>query len=297
MIPEQQLETWARQGAIQTAADTHQAIRNALNHYSEWPQGMSYDVYLQGSYRNATNIRGDSDVDVVVQLDSVYNSDTWSLDPLGLTRYQNDFVPADYGWIQFRRDVLKALRSYFNDQYVKEGSNSLKLSRTSSHLPADIVVCNQYRKYKRYWVSPGEYIEGMVFWALPDKRMVVNYPKLHYKAGVEKNDWPRTNGNYKRVVRMFKNARSFLADGGLLGLGEAPSYFLECMLFNVPDRCFGSNLQNSYVEVVNWLSGADLDQFMCQNGQVMLFGPNHDQWSVGQATKSISLLIRLWNDR
>ena len=45
------------------------SIREALDTY-EWPAEIKYDVFLQGSYTNDTNLRRDSDVDVVVQLAS-----------------------------------------------------------------------------------------------------------------------------------------------------------------------------------------------------------------------------------
>jgi tRNA nucleotidyltransferase (CCA-adding enzyme) len=73
-ISESQLETWARQGAVTTASNTHQSIRRALDAY-DWPNGVRFESYLQGSYRNTTNIRGDSDVDLVVQLNSTFERD------------------------------------------------------------------------------------------------------------------------------------------------------------------------------------------------------------------------------
>ena len=73
-IPESQLETWSHQGAVTTAKQTHESIRKALNPHT-WPTGVKYEVYLQGSYKNTTNIRGDSDVDVVAQLNSTFQHD------------------------------------------------------------------------------------------------------------------------------------------------------------------------------------------------------------------------------
>ncbi len=70
-IPEEQLEVWSHQGAITTARQTHESIRTALSSHG-WPDGVDFEVYLQGSYKNATNVRGDSDVDVVVQLKSTF---------------------------------------------------------------------------------------------------------------------------------------------------------------------------------------------------------------------------------
>ena len=104
-IPESQLETWAKQGAITTAKSTADSVKNALNSYNNWPNGIDFEVYLQGSYKNDTNIRGDSDVDIVAQLNSTFYSNLSEEQKriLGLT-------PASYGWSNFRSDVLQVLK-------------------------------------------------------------------------------------------------------------------------------------------------------------------------------------------
>ncbi|MBW4626925.1 MAG: hypothetical protein KME49_15835 [Brasilonema octagenarum HA4186-MV1] len=59
-ISESQLQTWSNQGATVSAQQTHTSIRNALSNY-QWISSVRYDAYLQGSYRNSTNVRGDSE--------------------------------------------------------------------------------------------------------------------------------------------------------------------------------------------------------------------------------------------
>lgn len=71
-IPESQLETWSHQGAVTTAKTTADSIRNALDSYSSWPDGIYFEVYLQGSYKNDTNIRGDSDIYDKANLDDFF---------------------------------------------------------------------------------------------------------------------------------------------------------------------------------------------------------------------------------
>jgi tRNA nucleotidyltransferase (CCA-adding enzyme) len=73
-LTEQQLETWSHPGARTTAKSTADAIKNSLT--GSWRlAGKNVEVYLQGSYKNDTNIRGDSDVDIVVQLNSTFMPD------------------------------------------------------------------------------------------------------------------------------------------------------------------------------------------------------------------------------
>jgi hypothetical protein len=285
-IPESQLETWSKRGAVETAERTHKSIRAALEAYT-WPSGVQYEVYLQGSYKNHTNIRGDSDVDVVVQLNSTFLENL----PVNLKR-QFRFRDASYGWEEFRSDVLKALRNYYGPGQVREGRKSLKVQ--TSYLPADVVVSLQYRKYPDRPRSEDDFIEGMAFWVPSESRWVINYPKLHYQNGVKKNQ--DTNEQYKPTVRMFKNARTYLVDRGVIPADLAPSYFLECLLYNVPDDKFGTNLQSTFREVITWLLKADFSRFVCQNRQLLLFGSSPEQWSKDRAYRFLKAMVELWND-
>ncbi|HIE35960.1 MAG TPA: nucleotidyltransferase [Candidatus Omnitrophica bacterium] len=280
-ILESQLERWAHQGAVATAKLTADSIRNALKSYNYWPAGIDFEVYLQGSYKNSTNIRGDSDVDVVVQLNSSFYSNLTEEQKrlLGLT-------PASYGWSDFRIDVLKALKSYYGQNQITEGNKSIKLKANNGRLPADIVVCVQYRKYRS--ININDYTEGMCFWTRIENRQVINYPKIHYENGVSKHQG--TNKWYKPAVRLFKNARSFIAGD------RTPSYFLECMLYNVPNVQFGRSYQDTFCNVVKWLSKNNLSDFICQNGQLKLFGPTQEQWNIEDARLFIKNLISLWNN-
>src|SRR6266566_4716777 len=69
-----QLSTWSNQGATTSSQATYTSIKAAIDQH-KWPDGMKYVVYLQGSYPNFTNIRGNSDVDIVVEMTSMFFSD------------------------------------------------------------------------------------------------------------------------------------------------------------------------------------------------------------------------------
>ncbi|AEN74717.1 hypothetical protein Rhom172_2837 (plasmid) [Rhodothermus marinus SG0.5JP17-172] len=281
-VPESQLERWSHQGATTTAKKTHESIRAALDRY-KWPKGKP-EVYLQGSYKNSTNIRGDSDVDVVVQLNSVFMNN--------LTAEQKrrfGFVKSDYTWNDFYSDVERALTDYYGASKVRRGRKTLKVETT--YLPADVVVCIQYRKYPPNRKSEDDYIEGMTFYVPSEDRWVVNYPKLHYENGAAKNQ--QTNEWYKPTIRMFKNARTYLIEQGA-PQDLAPSYFLECLLYNVPDSKFGGTFKDTFCSVINWLKRADLSKFRCQNGQDDLFGEFPEQWSEEKARRFLRYMDDLW---
>lgn len=295
-IPESQLAVWSNQGAVVTAKNTHEAIRRALSDTGSLLKGKDLDVYLQGSYKNDTNIRGDSDVDVVVQLNSTFSRDISAL-PVGQQDlYSTAFVDAAYGWGQFRQDVLGTLIAYFGARNVDEGNKSVKLKSGSGRLAADIVPCLQYRRYLRFRsIADQSYIEGIQFWTRNESRPVVNYPKPHYNNGVVKNSEQRTNGWYKPVVRMFKNARTYLIDHHVVPEDVAPSYFLECLLYNCPDDLFGATYQTTFYRMLDWLWHANPSSFVCQNEQLCLFGNTPEQWSVTDYQDLLRALIALWN--
>lgn len=301
-IPESQLKTWSNQGATVTAKATHESIRNAINASSSplkkrgFVEGKDYEIYLQGSYKNTTNIRGDSDVDVVIQCNRTFVGNVSELPSEKQQLYHSYFESSSYKWSNFRADVLEALQLYFGWSKVDNSHNkSLKLNKTSGRIAADIVPCLQYRKYKNYWDAyNNSFTEGIIFYTLKENNTVINYPKLHYKNGAYKNQH-LTNGYYKPVVRLFKNARVFLIEKGINEKYLAPSYFLECLLYNVPNQYFTGNFQDTYCHIVNWLNQSYIKSLECQNEQLLLFGNTPEQWSVVKASKLINNLIYLWN--
>lgn len=177
-ISESQFQTWSNQGATVSAQKTHESIRNSLATYP-WSSGITYETYLQGSYRNSTNIRGDSDVDLVVELTSVFYSNLTNIE-----KSQLEITPTAYGWSEFRKEVITALSNYYGSQYVDtSGSKSIKLLPNSGRIKADVVVAVKYKHYENMSLTA----EGIAFWKLPGWHQIYNFPKLHYDNGASKN--------------------------------------------------------------------------------------------------------------
>lgn len=273
-IPESRLRKWAHRGPQDASKHTHDAIRGVLKRYPPLSK-VKYAFDLQGSYSNHTNIQDDSDVDVVLELQSTSHykasstSDTWKL---------------------FRRDALGALKKGFGEKYVGPGNKSIKVKETQSTLAADVVVCLPYDTHARDSSS----VEGITFWALHDKRWVVSHPKQHSENGADKSKG--TSQRYKRTVRMFKSARNYLESKGRIDADLAPSYFVECLVYNAPDGAFKKRFQDTYCEIVNWMGRAHLGSLVCQNEQVRLFGSSPEQWSTKDAREFIGQLAALWRD-
>jgi len=274
-IPESQLEIWAHQGAVTTAKLTKDSIKYALDSYNYWPDNINYDLYLQGSYKNNTNIWGDMDVDIILQLNNSFCSN--------LNEEQNKLlgiVNASYFLSDFRKDVI--------------GNKTIKLKEDGSRLPADILVCLQYRNY--FKLNYSTYIEGILFWTRNESREIINYPKLHYDNGVSKNK--KCDNLYKPAVRIFKNVRTYLSNKKILDKRLIPSYFLESLLYNVPNDKFDRSYQITFLGVLTWIMDSLLanqcENYLCQNEQLPLFGNTPEQWSKHDALIFLTKLSEFW---
>ena len=91
---------------------------------------------------------------------------------------------------------------------------------------------------------------------------------------------------------MFKNARNRASS-------NFPSYFLECLLYNVPSRHFSSRCDQTYYDVVNYLQKVSYETMVtwkCQNGVQSMFGDGQHQTHLTDAQELIRALVRLWDN-
>ncbi len=197
-IPESKLESWANQGATTSAKNTYNSIKQSLGHFTD------IDIYLQGSYRNGTNIYADSDVDVVVEQNSQIKN-------LNLDNNQKVLNVLD-SWKSVKRSIKGALVKYYGESLIKEGKKTIKILPQSGRLNADVVVSLNY-------------YSGIIFFAPSESRYIINFPKDHFNNGAVKNK--NTNYVYKKIVRIFKNARNVLIQKNRISTKTAPSYFKE----------------------------------------------------------------------
>lgn len=290
-IPNSQLDTWSNPGAPEMSRRTYQTIRNALLAY-EWPSAMDWDAYLQGSYANSTNIYGNSDVDVVVETGAIFYSNLNQAEKQAL-----DIIKGSFAWSDFCREVIGALEEFFGASDLDtSGEKSLKLSEGSNRLAADIVPAVEYRRYDGTVLKT----KGIAFWPQSGGSMIVNYPKLHIEYGRTKNRASNTGGWFKPTVRMFKNVREKLVRDDSSLKGRYPSYFLECLIYNIPNSRFGGGHQGCFHDCLAWLTdvllGDEEQDFVCQNRQQWLFGGSVTQWNEADAQRYVGDVIELWNN-
>lgn len=268
-IAEKQLETWSKHGSTSQFTDTYKSIRgNLLDASAPYPL-KDVDVFLQGSYANDTNVHGDSDVDVVLKHSGAYYYDLSDLPADHKARYEREHSgTASYGYTQFKSDAEGFIKRLYNG--VQVGKKAVYVPGKNSRRNADILVCQQFRRYTSY--EPGNvlYHEGVAFFS-GDKR-IDNFPKQHSANCTTKHQ--ATNGNFKPMVRVLKNMRNTMIEKRLLADGVAPSYFIEGMLWNVPNDKFTGDYRDMWVNCFNWVARADEPKLACANDLYWLVRDN-----------------------
>lgn len=281
-ISETQLQTWTNAPASTKIQFTHEQIRKALAQSDSF-RDKEYEVYLQGSYANSTNTKGESDVDIVVQLNSTYSYDLSALPTEHISSLSSGITRATYTWTDFRNDVIIALNNYFGSSSVKTtGNKSIKLVGNISRINADIVPCLWHKKYSDQY----HYIEGIKFWTIKEDKPIVNYPRIHLENGEDKNKEHRTDTKYKHAVRILKNLKQHLIEKQGFDPSKAPSYFIESTIYNVPDEHFKPGYQETFAYAVDWILTKCNPAIMTTvSHHHLLFGSEPWQWNLQHASE------------
>lgn len=293
-IPESQLETWSHQGSITQSSNTYNAIKSVLEASTTPYAGRNFKVFLQGSYGNDTNIYAESDVDIVIRLDDCFQSDLESLSDDEKSAYQKAFSDATYTHTDFKRDVLSVLEDQYGSA-VKTGDKAIAIDASGSRRKSDVIVATQFRRYFKFRsASDSEYVEGICFFNAAGER-IANYPKQHSANLTAKHQ--ASSKWLKPMVRVLKNIRSRMVDEGLIKAGVAPSYYIEGLLYNVPNEKFTHSLEDCMVNILNWYrQDAAKTDLVCANEQYYLLRDGyHTCWSQTDCDALVEAAVDLWN--
>lgn len=302
-IPESKFSDWKGTGADKGSTTARRLVLNALRgERSPLKQKKDeFEVRLQGSYANTTHTYGSSDVDVIAKLTSSWGYDLDELDADEEERFWDDFNAADYTYRDFYEDAYTALKIKFGAMNVTRGNKSLKVSsKDVSSLPVDVdvVPCSEYRVYHTYpkYGDP-TFSTGMYFHSRIESAKIINFPRYHRENGVEKNQ--RAGKKFKETIRIFKNTRDYAGDKPtlLFANGDTPSYYIECLLYNVPDDLFTMTRRSDrFIGIVEHLedSNDEFDAFEQQSEMVDLFGSDETQWAKTDARQFLHEMRQLW---
>ena len=213
------------------------AIENYYNQTNDYKMRVdNYEIFLQGSYANNTNVKQNSDVDICVMYKNVFR---YAM-PKGLT-LDSKYSDATFTYMELRNNIKQALIKKFGKDRVIDKNKSIRILSNTNTTDADVVVAFQYR----YYTSQDSYKEGIAYTAL-DGTNVINYPKIHIENGNKKNN--ATNHMYKKMVRIFKKIMYNMQDDNILASKEVKGFVLECMCYNYPNDKLYQHIETKYTD-------------------------------------------------
>ncbi len=236
-INEAQLNRWAKAPSETEETKSQRTVSRISNIIKENCDSR-INIFLQGSYKNRTNIKLDSDVDIVVLNEDYYFPDVHSLPEEDREKYWDNFKGSDYKFQDFKNDIQKILEKEFDYGEVERKNKCIKIKKNSYRVDADVVPCFSCKRYGSLHSANIDIPDAQGIKLISDPgNVVTSFPNQHYKNGVLKNK--NTDYNYKSIVRVLKHAKSNLSDSGLLAEKDMSSFFLECLVWNVsPDFHF-----------------------------------------------------------
>ena len=233
-------------------------------------------------------------MDIVIRLDDCFHSDLESLSDDEKSAYKQAFSDATYTHTDFKRDVLSVLEDQYGSA-VKTGDKAIAIDASGSRRKSDVIVATQFRRYFKFRsASDSEYVEGICFFNAAGER-IANYPKQHSANLTAKHQ--ASSKWLKPMVRVLKNIRSRMVDEGLIKAGVAPSYYIEGLLYNVPNEKFTHSLEDCMVNILNWYrQDAAKTDLVCANEQYYLLRDGyHTCWSQTDCDALVEAAVDLWN--
>ena len=287
-IPEAQLETWSHQGAAIGSKTTVRVrkectrIRVSQLHGSQfqrvltgllWEQYRTFSQKVMSTSLSVTKAHtiATSKIASGLRQKELISLLTEELHPTPMIRL---------------RGMLKLTDSFGAD--VRPGTKAINILANGSRRSADVIPAFNFRRYYRYKSdSDCGYFEGISFFTSAAKR-IDNFPNVHSGNATTKHQ--ATNGNFKPMIRIFKNIRGRLVDDGVLQKGDAPSYFIEGLLYNIPPAQFTGTYSNMVYNILKWLhDNPDHTKFVCVNERYYLLRDNDSVcWPIADGAKFIA---------
>jgi hypothetical protein len=205
------------------------------------------------------------------------------------------FPIGTYSYETFKASVQSALVAAFGSS-VQSGKKAFKIKASGARRSADVVCAFDHRRYTGFkGVQDETYLKGISFFTA-DNTQIDNFPKYHSQNLTTKHQ--ATKGKFKPAIRIFKNVRSKLIERGLIVNGEAPSYFIEGLLYNIPNDRFVNSLSDTTFNILTWLyQTPDRSQFVCANDCYYLLRDSSPVcWPKANGQKFVSAAISLWNN-
>ncbi|MEU8587034.1 nucleotidyltransferase [Streptomyces sp. NPDC048664] len=270
-------------------------VRKAVESWDGF-DGIGIRFLPKGSYKNNTNVRADSDVDIAVIHKGFNYFDDEALRPADKIVRQ-PLTGKRYEGAAFREELEKAMRAAYGSNCDTSGSTAIEIAENGGRVKADVVPSFGHRKYYYDAMGRVQYFEGTTTRRM-NGEWVINYPEQQYTNGVDKNV-NRTGRRYKQMVRILKRIENDLVAAG--EIEALPSYFMECLVYCTPDGHFNHGgatpLTDDITHVIRHIwnqtkPGGSATDWREPNGIKPLFGPAQ-KWSMEDAHE---LTLKAWQN-
>lgn len=259
-LTKQQLEIYSKPGSLTNSKNMYKTLKNFFNNNLE----AKTDIYLQGSYANHTNIRGDSDVDIILEFTSIFSHNINEFSQEEQEDFNNQYQDAEHS-INYYKNQVRRLLNESNYTFI-EKDKCFKITEGTA-INADIVVCSSYKKFTEY----PKCIEGIL---IPSNPKTISFPKLYKEKLSSKNT--ETNKNYKSMVRIFKNIFNYINTNSTEKYANLSSHIIESVLYNVPNDYFkDSNLLERFTSILDYLNSYEnYSEMLTPDEQETVIGDN-----------------------
>jgi len=256
-----------------------------------------FRIYAKGSYANNTNVRLNSDVDIVAESHHSYFHDFFPPDLAASAAPDPGWEPYEGPWTPaaWRAEIETALKNHFGAGEVDtSGEVAITIAeRPGSRPSADVVPAFKYLRYDS--ADRARVVQGSKVFK-KTTGSIVNWPAQQLANGNAKDSWSRTGGRYKQFARALKNGKIALVEDGLMD--DKPSYFMECLAYNVSDSDLAARATSSawfrwaLATLYNNLlpSAYNREDWEEPNALKYLFHPTQ-KWKVEDARELVS---KLW---
>lgn len=224
-------------------------------------------LFIQGSYANNTNVRTESDVDIAVVQEEVFQTEYRIGGQYPQTKDNYGFVTISPASKSFKDEVEDCLKRKFITG-VERKNKSIKVHGNTARKDADTVPCRRYRDYRNDYINDANNFIGGIVIRADDGEVIINYPEQHIANGRKKN--VDTNHYYKKMVRIIKNLKIQMSINGYKSADEVSSFGLESLLWNIPNSEFMRYSTYKYIfeDIVNYVhvNKAQLSTYKEANG-------------------------------
>jgi hypothetical protein len=229
----------------------------------------------------------------VIKLNDCFFHDLGNLPEDQKEAFKAAHSSATYTHVNFKNDVLIVLEKKYGADVIS-GDKAISIAANGGRRKADVIAAVEYRRYHKFLnISEQRYDEGICFFSKSGEQ-IANYPKDHSSNLTTKHQ--NTNKCFKPMARVLKNLRGKLIDEKMIASGVAPSYYLEGLLYNVPDGKFSTSYEDCFVNGINWIREADQSKFLCANEQYYLLRENSPvTWRASKCDEFIAAAVELWN--